>query len=98
DGGAYPLEVKFTNTSTGATHFRWEFLDGTGATSNDTSPQYTFSEEGTFDVVLTAYNDQQCEDSFSASIATIAPLPNAEIELITLAANSDGSTKLILTI
>lgn len=96
--GAYPLEVEFTNTSTGATQFHWEFLDGSGATSTATSPNYTFQREGAFDVVLTALNDQECEDTFSTVVTAMAPLPNAEVELITLAENPDGSTKLIVTI
>jgi PKD repeat protein len=96
--GAYPLEVEFTNTSTGATHFRWEFLDGTGAKSNDISPLYTFDREGTFDVVLTALDQHECEDVFDVSITTIAPLPDADVEMISLAENPDGSMKLIVTI
>lgn len=96
--GAYPLDVMFTNTSRHADQFQWEFLDGTGNTSGQESPAYTFSTLGTFDVTLTAHNAQQCGDSFTKSITTVAPLPDADIEMIQLVSQPDGSTKLIITI
>lgn len=96
--GAYPLDVMFANASRHADRFQWEFLDGTGNMSDDESPAYTFSTLGTFDVTLTARNDQQCGNSFTRSITTIAPLPDADIEMIRLVAQPDGSTKLIVTI
>ena len=96
--GAYPLDVSFTNSSSGATVFYWEFMDGTGATSDEQSPDHIFSERGTYRVTLTASNPQQCEDSFSQTITTSAPLPDADIDLLNLVPNADGSTRLIVTI
>ena len=96
--GAYPLEVNFTNTSSDATTYRWQFMDGTGTTSAAISPVHTFNESGSYNVVLTAYDERDCEDSFSAIVSTVAPLPDADVDMITLTPNADGSLKLIVTI
>ena len=53
----------FTNTSTSATTYLWDF--GTGDTTSVASPSYTFTQNGTFNICLTAINggctDQICE-------------------------------------
>lgn len=96
--GAFPLEVHFVNSSTAATTYLWHFSDGSGATSNEDSPAYTFLGPGTYDVALVASNEQQCQDSAKTLIATVAPLPDVDIEMITATANPDGSWKLIITL
>lgn len=96
--GAYPLEVDFTNTSTLATHYLWEFRDGSGSTTTAASPSYTFLPEGSFEVRLTAYNAQECASLFAQSVTTVAPLPDVHIETITLVPNPDGSNKLVVTL
>ena len=50
--GTLPLEVTFTNASTGAESFLWTF--GDGQTSNERSPTHLYSEEGTYTVSLRA--------------------------------------------
>ncbi len=47
--------VTFTNTSTNATGYTWDFGDGS-ATSTATSPTHTFTQNGAYDVTLTARN------------------------------------------
>lgn len=96
--GAYPLEVMFTNTSSQANHFLWHFMDGSGETSTLESPMHTFSQAGTFEVKLTSYNEQECEDTFVKTISTVAPYADADIEKVTLIQNADGTTKLVVTI
>jgi PKD repeat protein len=96
--GAYPLETTFTNTSFGATHYLWNFNDGSGALSTDVSPIHTFEDVGSYEVKLTAFNSQECESTFLTSIGIVAPLPDADIENISLTPNADGSLKLIVTI
>ena len=59
--GAVPLNVQFTNTSTGATSYTWDFGDGKG--SSDTDPAHTFEENGIYRVILVATNDQGCSDT-----------------------------------
>lgn len=96
--GAYPLDVDFTNTSSLATHYLWEFLDGSGTTTTETSPSYAFIGEGSFDVRLTAYNAQGCSSLYEEQITTVAPLPDVHIETITLVPVPDGSHKLVVTL
>jgi PKD repeat protein len=48
--------VSFTNTSTSFVSSQWDFGDGS-ALSNTTSPVYTYASDGTYNVVLTVYNN-----------------------------------------
>ena len=50
--GARPLRTFFTNLTTGATNYTWEF--GTGQTSSSPTPAYTYSNAGLYTVSLTA--------------------------------------------
>jgi gliding motility-associated-like protein len=50
--GCSPLMVKFTNTSTGATTYSWNF--GNGNTSTFANPSASFINPGTYTVSLTA--------------------------------------------
>lgn len=47
--------VTFTNASTGADSYSWDFGDGN--TSTELSPSHTYSDFGSFDVKLTATNE-----------------------------------------
>ncbi|MEX2231780.1 MAG: PKD domain-containing protein [Cyclobacteriaceae bacterium] len=96
--GGYPLKVEFTNTSELATRYLWKFNDGTGATSAEISPVYTFQGLGSFTVELTAYNEQLCQHTSHSIISTAAPLIDADVEMIALLPNTDGSSRLIVTI
>ena len=51
--GFAPLTVNFTNLSTGATSYSWDF--GNGLTSTDKNPTTIFGIGGTYSVILTAY-------------------------------------------
>src|SRR5262249_51459354 len=50
--GLKPLTVQFTNLSTGASSYSWDF--GDGKTSTATNPSNTYSNADTFTVSLTA--------------------------------------------
>lgn len=63
------LTVKFTNASTGATMYQWEF--GDGITSDEESPEHTYTAGGTFTVKLTAANDDG-ETSVKEETITVA--------------------------
>lgn len=97
--GATPLEVQFTNHSTGATSYLWTFETATGEqTSTNTSPAFTFEDLGEFDVKLIAANGIGCQHEISKTIAVVSPLPDIELKLISISENPDGTYKVIVTI
>ena len=69
----------FTNLSTGAVKYEWNFGDGTGSTAVNPSHQYTAT--GNFVAQLVAINQFNCTDTFKLTVQTlISPLldvPNA---------------------
>ncbi len=69
--GCVPLTVNFTQFSTGANTYNWEFGDGN--TSNGFSPTHTFTTAGTFTVSL-MINDGCSYDTAKVDI-TVFPSP-----------------------
>jgi gliding motility-associated-like protein len=68
----YPV-FNFTNTSTNATSYFWEFGDGT--TSAQTSPTHTYAETpGVYHIVLHASNAAGCNDSAVVVVSVIDEL------------------------
>jgi len=66
------LSATFTNTSTNATSYVWDFGDGTG-TSTETDPAYTYAQEGTYSVKLTATNgDESAEYINDITVSEVA--------------------------
>jgi gliding motility-associated-like protein len=64
--GSAPLEVHFVDASTNANSYHWDF--GTGDTSDQADPVYTFLHPGGYLVVLTVYNTDGCMDTASQLI------------------------------
>ena len=62
------LEVVFTNTSANAESYQWDFGDGLGSSQQE-SPNYTYSESGTYTVTLVATKGDQ-SDTYSAEVVT----------------------------
>ncbi|MCB9080579.1 MAG: PKD domain-containing protein [Lewinellaceae bacterium] len=60
------VTVKFTNTSTNAFDYLWDF--GDGQTSTEESPMHTYAEQGNYTVTLTIQHDVPCRDSASVSL------------------------------
>lgn len=82
-------EVTFTNTSTDATSYSWDFGDFTG-TSTDANPIYTFASTGVYDVELTSTN-VECGDDIkviqvSVTVDTLGVDDN-EIEVLNIHPN-----------
>lgn len=65
-----PAEVCFTDNSSGADSWSWNFADNTGSSSLQ-SPCYTYSDTGTYCVSLTVTNAGGCTDSISHCIKII---------------------------
>ena len=65
--------VDFTNTSSNATSYSWDFGDGNSSTA--TSPTHTYSSDGTYTVSMTATN--ACGSVTSTETITISTAPTA---------------------
>ncbi|MBK8874747.1 MAG: gliding motility-associated C-terminal domain-containing protein [Bacteroidetes bacterium] len=59
--GEAPLEVTFTNTTSGASTYLWDFGDGN--ISNAVSPTNTYTEQGSYTVTMVATNTLGCTDT-----------------------------------
>jgi hypothetical protein len=56
--GTAPLTVNFSNTSTDATYYRWNFIStNTVLYSNEENPAFTYTNAGTYALTLRAYNE-----------------------------------------
>jgi gliding motility-associated-like protein len=56
-----PVTVRFFNQSTNADSYLWDFDDG--STSTDVSPEHTYTAIGEYDVTLTAFKTNVCDNS-----------------------------------
>jgi len=67
-----PLSVAFTNLSSGATGYLWNF--GDTQTSTATSPTHTYAAPGTYTVTLTATSPLTCNgQDIATRTVTVAP-------------------------
>ena len=63
DNHTVPVTIKITNTSTGATHYKWTFQDGSPSSSIDQQPQkVTFHTAGTHVIKLEVWNSDKREE------------------------------------
>lgn len=70
DGTDYKT-INFINNSLNATSYSWDFGDGNSST--DISPSHTYAADGSYDVTLTAANDQGESDMKITSINVAEP-------------------------
>ena len=67
------LAATFTNTSTNATSYVWDFGDNSG-TSTEANPSYTYTQDGTYTVMLTAsIGDESSE--ITKEVTVTEPVP-----------------------
>ena len=66
------LEYAFTNASTGATSYEWDFGDGN--TSTEESPTHVYATHNIYTVTLTATNDANLSATLSQTIDIQAPV------------------------
>jgi PKD repeat protein len=59
--GCTPHTVGFVNNSTGAASYLWS--DGNGQTSTDSTPAFTFTSSGNYNITLIAYSPLGCADT-----------------------------------
>lgn len=96
--GSPPLAVTFTNLSTDATSFEWQFNDANNTTSNLNNPSFTFTEAGEYAVDLTVANAAGCESTISKLIAVAFPFVNLTLDNFRIISNTDGSFLLLINI
>jgi PKD repeat protein len=61
--------VSFTDSSSGAVSWQWDFGDGGNSTSQN--PQYIYSSIGTYNISLTAQDARNCNSVFNKNIVVI---------------------------
>jgi PKD repeat protein/photosystem II stability/assembly factor-like uncharacterized protein len=70
--GQAPLEVKFTDVSTGAaSSYLWDF--GDNATSTEQNPTHTYNTPGTYTVTLTTSGAQVADTETKTDYITVTP-------------------------
>lgn len=101
DTSCASAEVQFTNLSSGATGYLWDFGDSQSSTASD--PSHTYADPGTYTVTLTATNPGTCNGQDQAQrtvvIAPAAPaltvmadtLICGPVASFTLSASSNGT-------
>jgi len=72
--GTVPLAVNFTDLSTGASSWSWDFGDGGSSTAQN--PSHTYNSEGTYTVVLTATNACGSDVATKVDYITVEPPMN----------------------
>ena len=60
-----PLDVTFTNTTTGATSYLWSYGDATTSTNANATHVHTYTSNGSFTVKLVATSANGCMDSLT---------------------------------
>jgi PKD repeat protein len=72
-----PFTVQFTNATTGATGYLWEFGDGN--TSTGTNPSNTYNATGNYNVTLIATAANGCTDTLTKPAYIKVNLPTASV-------------------
>jgi PKD repeat protein len=68
--GCLPYTVSFTNLSTGAVSYEWNF--GNGVTDTSFQPSYIYTLSGNYSVSLTTLDSSGCENIYTGSSPLIA--------------------------
>ncbi|MFC6997166.1 DUF7948 domain-containing protein [Rufibacter roseus] len=74
--GYAPFNATFSNATTGATSFVWDF--GDGSQSTEVEPKHTYTQPGTYKVMLTTTYSTGCQDQREVTQINVAPngIPN----------------------
>lgn len=70
-----PASVQMTNQSTGADYFAWTF--GNGDVSSVPDPTVAYKKDGTFQICLVAYDNEDCHSDPVCSPIIIHPKPKS---------------------
>ena len=81
--GCAPLEVQFSDQSTGdATYRSWQFPGGNPATFLGDSPTVLYSSPGTYDVVLTIADNLDTVSLLKSGFVTVVAAPQASFSFL----------------
>lgn len=95
--GTAPLVVQLTNTTSNSNSQLWT-INGTGETSTDNSPAFTFDELGDYVIDLTVTNDQGCESTTSKTVSVVIPTLDLELTSLTVVPAVTGEQRLLVSI
>ena len=70
-------QVNYQNNSTGATSYQWTFIGGTPTTSTQANPTVTYTNPGTFNVILVATNSAGSNTKQEFGYVTVDPAPTS---------------------
>ena len=70
--GSPPLNVSFTNTTTGGDFYQWNFGDGS-LPDNNQNTSHTYLDTGYYQVMMIATNIFGCKDTATAIISVLIP-------------------------
>jgi len=79
--------IRFTNTSSDAVTYFWDF--GDGFTSTSENPDHVYSQSGNFGVTLTATDVNGCTNTFQSEVA-IASIPQVDFDFDVPCTSEDG--------
>lgn len=92
--GKAPLDVQFTDNSSGAKQnmtYKWDFGDGN--TSTATNPKHTYTKEGNYTVTLTLTNDYGTKSATKTNYVYVGSGPVADFTANNTAGKSPLSVK-----
>lgn len=103
-GCGAPCEITFTNQSTNAVSYQWDFGDGNSSTT--ASPKHTYETAGTYQVKLTATSAGSLTDEITQPVTigsgltvnSITPNHGKKGETITIAGKGFGTTATGITV
>lgn len=109
-GGCAPVDIQFTDNSTGATQWTWDFGDPASSSNTSTSqnPTHNYTSGGTYDITLIVQNAGGCADTITLigavtisaqPVAGLAALPETVSELfpeVTFNDLATGGTNCVL--
>jgi PKD repeat protein len=94
--GEAPLDVTFTNQSTGAATYWWSF--GDGSYTADVSPLHTYTNNGTYTILLAATSQYGCTDTTARNFTVVPTDLDISVDEVRTQQTSLADGSLLLTV
>lgn len=76
ESGIAPLTVTFENQSQNTNNYFWDFGNGQTSTTSSTAPiNMTYSDTGTYTIMLISYQSGNCADTIYLTVTVLPPPP-----------------------